>query len=153
MLRIALTLSAWEAKIGLLRAPGPLAALVGNINLQAPQKRVAVYPYFGVLLVTQRCLYAVDKEAAVRVTHHVRGLVLSTDLSFSAWEAKIGLLCAPGPLAALAGNINLQAPQKRVAVYPYFGVLLVTQRCLYAVDKEAAVRVTHHVIGFVLGTE
>ena len=52
------------------------------------------------------------------VTHHVSGLVLQTELLLAAWEAKRGLLGAPWLLTALGNNIDLQAPQRGVAVYP-----------------------------------
>ena len=100
MLLTELSLSAWEAKRCSCLAPGPLAALVNNIHLQAPQDANAVYTILQALLVTQRCPCIVNQQAWTLVAHHVSGLVLQTELLPAAWEAERCKLHAPGPVTA-----------------------------------------------------
>ena len=114
-----LGLSAWQPKRGLLCAPWLLAALVPNINLQAPQNTVAICTILQALLVTRRCLYKVDQHAWTLVAHHVSGLVLQTELVPAAWEAETRDLHAPGPLTARGNNIHLPGTPEQSCSAPH----------------------------------
>ena len=107
-------------------ASGLLAALVGNIHLQASQNRVAVHTISEqscsahqlALLVTLRCIYKANKQADVLLTHHVSGLVLRTKMSLSALKADNRLPHAPESLAAPCGNSYPHLRSKRdIAVH------------------------------------